>query len=223
MATEADTPVRMTLGRIMGFCAVWLCTQVATASEPLTDADRAALENGDIVKREITYEDGDRKFVGGVAYAIINHPAEEVLRVLRTEASYRDLLPMTKEATVLRQEGKDLLVRMTHGNSLGSASYTCRIRQRAGDNLVRFWLDPRDPHDIDNAWGYFRVTAMGNRSLLTFAAAVDLGDGLMRMLFEERIRKRALRTPENVRELLEHLPANTAPASSASSVASSVP
>ena len=66
--------------------------------------------------------------------------------------------------------------------------------------MLRFWLDPSQPHDIADCWGYFRVQPWGRRaSLLTYAALVHLDFGMVKMLFTEKIRRYALGTPGLVR------------------------
>ena len=77
------------------------------------------------------------------------------------------------------------------GNADGSAS------------TVRFWLDPRYAHDLNDANGFFHVESRGDKTLLTYLVMVDLGSGLFSRLFEGRIRKAALSTPALVKAYVE--------------------
>jgi len=66
---------------------------------------------------------------------------------------------------------------------------------------MRFWLDPTQPHDINNLWGYFRVAPIDqNQSLVTMAVAVDLGHELIEMLFRSRIERLIFETPRRLRQ-----------------------
>jgi hypothetical protein len=70
----------------------------------------------------------------------------------------------------------------------------------AEHHTVRFWLDLTRPHGIDDAWGFFRYMPLGaGRVLLTWGALVDVGAGIVRMFFEERLRSAVLSVPERVR------------------------
>jgi hypothetical protein len=71
-------------------------------------------------------------------------------------------------------------------------------------HTVRFWLDPSRPHSIDDVWGFFRATRFDSEhALVAVGAAVDLGSGLIRMLFESRIQRSILRMPRRIRDTVE--------------------
>jgi hypothetical protein len=130
--------------------------------------------------------------------------------------SYRHVLPRTQSA---RRVGTtphgDALVEVTQGTSLVSATYTMRLRHEesvdGGALNVRFWLDPSRPHGIDDAWGFFRAQPLADgRTMLTFGVLVDMGDGLARDLFEERVRDLALGVPQLVKSYVARLHAEAA-------------
>jgi hypothetical protein len=76
-------------------------------------------------------------------------------------------------------------------------------RSEDGDE-VRFWLDPGYAHDIEDVWGFFRVRPFGsNGTLLSVAVAVDLGPGLARAFFEERVQALILSAPTSIRDFME--------------------
>src|SRR5690606_5173265 len=97
---------------------------------------------------------------------------------------------------------------LAQGNALMEAEYTIRVRRTR--NEARFWLDPSRPHGIDDAWGFFRyqpfVGANGEpRVLLTYGVLVDMGPGIVRELFEERVRAALLSVPQLVRREVAEL------------------
>ena len=107
-----------------------------------------------------------------------------------------------------RREG-DSLVELEQGTSLSHGKYTVRLHrdpstQGPTSGTIRFRLDDRYPHDINDASGYFRVEPLGDRTLLTYLVTVDLGSGLFARLFENRVRRAALSTPELVKNYVEH-------------------
>ena len=108
--------------------------------------------------------------------------------------------------------GRDRFVELHQGNAVLETSYTIRLRADEATRTVRFWLDPSKPHGIADAWGFFRVEPLPElvpgtpRVLLTYGALVDVGPGIVRELFEERLRAIMLTVPQLVRSYaLAHL------------------
>jgi hypothetical protein len=157
------------------------------------------LTHGEVVKVPLDLELPGGDYFGGVSYAVLQSPAAEVMAVLLDPASYTHILPLTLESRVLGATGGDTQVFFKQGGKLGSASYVLVVR-RESPGLLRFWMDPSEPHEIGDCWGYFRVQPWGRRgSLLTYAAVVHLEPGLVKMLFKETIRRYSMGTPGLVR------------------------
>lgn len=185
--------------------------QAPTSAElpPDLSADETArLEHGETIVREQTWSYGDRRYVGGLTYTVLDVGANELSAVLEDVDAYRRVLPKTKEARLVGMSGNDRLVEVVQGNALVQATYTMRVRTEPtapnGQREVRFWLEPTRPHEIDDAWGFFRVEPFigenGNpRVLLTYGVLVDVGAGIVRDLFEERVRSALLSVPQLVR------------------------
>jgi hypothetical protein len=124
--------------------------------------------------------------------------------------SYRRVLPRTKSAQVVGHKDGDMLIELRQGSSLLETTYTIRVRKDGLRHTVRFWLDHSRPHGIEDAWGFFRVEKAGDgRVLLTYGALVDMGDGLGRALFEERVRHAMLSVPQRLRGYLAEVRART--------------
>jgi hypothetical protein len=118
------------------------------------------------------------------------------------------VLPRTRSARVVGSIGGDQLVELVQGNAVVQAEYTLRVRRAPGE--ARFWLEPSRPHGIDDAWGFFRyepfITPQGEaRVLLSYGVLVDVGSGIVRQLFEERVRAALLSVPELVRRQVAEL------------------
>jgi hypothetical protein len=129
-----------------------------------------------------------------------------VLAALASTESLPRALPSTKSATMLSREGRRARVELVQGKAPFLVRYTVVLEQTESGNTIRFWLDPARPHDIDDVWGYFRVESFApGKSLLTVAAALDMGPGLARALFEDRVERSILRTPSRIRSFVEPL------------------
>ncbi len=180
--------------------AVLLACSAAHA-DGLTSEESFRLMRGEAVSRRQQLDQAGKHYVGGVTYEIVDADSAELTRLLADVSSWRRFLPKARDAVRVGEEAGDALVAITHGSSLIQVAYTLRVH-RDGD-LVRFWLDRGRPHDIDDAWGYMRATPMPHgRTLLTWAILVDMGPGLLRDLFEDKVQAQALRVPDRVRDVV---------------------
>lgn len=175
-------------------------------AEALSDEERERLARGEVVRRKVDLDMPEGPYFGGISYAIIQAPPAEVMGVLLDPRSYTSILARTLEAKVVGRKNDTMLLFLRQGSArFGTASYTLAVR-RETPSLLRFWLNPDYPHEIEDCWGYFKLTPMGpdkQACLLTYAALLRLESGIIRMLFSEKIRSYALDTPALVRAYVE--------------------
>jgi hypothetical protein len=173
------------------------------------EADR--LDRGETVVFDQSLDRGKHHYVGGTTYTIIEASKPELDALFVDMNAYRQLLPHTKEARLIGVNDNDIFVELRQGNSLLQTSYTLRVRRevegsQAAGSVYRFWLDRSKPHGIEDAWGYFRLESLPDgpngapRVLLTYGILVDVGPGIVRDLFEERLRQLALTVPQHLRQ-----------------------
>jgi hypothetical protein len=205
---SAVRPIALALAAWFGV----LLTASGTRADGLTRAEVDRLARAETVVRTESIERHGRRYVGGVAYAILDASPADLEALLVNDEAWRRIMPKTRAARRVGTEGGDALVEMTHGTPLLHATYTIRVRHEAHN--VRFWLDPRRPHDIEDAWGFLRAVARPDgRTLVTYGVLIDMGPGLFRDMFEERVRAEALTVPDRVRDLLLERSATSARAS----------
>ena len=162
--------------------------------------DSARLARGETVTRPQTVDADDRHYVGGVTYTIVDASPEELASLLGDLRAWRKVLPRTKQARLVGENGPDFFVELHQGNALLEAKYTLRARKDPAHHEERFWLDKRRPHAIADAWGFFHYEPVPSpsgspRTLVTYGVLVDLGPGIVRELFEERLRGLMLSVP----------------------------
>jgi hypothetical protein len=169
----------------------------------LTRAELDALHRGALVTRAREFRRGDRRYVGGVAYQLVDAPPERVLDAVQDPARLARILPRTRRVVAL--EGtQPPRFSVEQGNDFVSARYTVLLEVLPESEEIRFFLDPSHPHDIDDVYGYFRAAPTGDgRTLMTVGAALDLGPGLVRMLFEGAVQRAMLAAPHRIREVVE--------------------
>jgi hypothetical protein len=176
----------------------------ATGMPALSAEEREALLAGGSVERPLTLQRTEARYIGGIAYQLVRASPEEVLAALQSAESLPQALPRTKRARLLTSEGRHARVELVQGTSVADATYTVHlVRDPVADEL-RFWLDPARPHDIADVWGYFRVRRFDReRSLITVAVALDVGPGLVRLFFEDKIQRLILATPRHIKDFVE--------------------
>jgi hypothetical protein len=178
-------------------------TAASSAAPPLAGSEKSALIAGHTVSRPLAFERRGGHYVGGVSYQVVRAVPEEVLAAVTNVQALPEILPRTKRATLIDVKDGRARVELVQGNALAEATYTVLL-ERSGPGEVRFWLDRSRPHGIDDVWGYFRARPFApGKTLVTVGVAVDVGPGLVRMLFEERIQRLALETPRHIREWVE--------------------
>ena len=182
---------------------------------PSSEEAAARLDCGETVVFDQNLESKGHRYVGGVTYTLIDARLSELLTLFEDVRAYKQVLPRTKQARLIGMNDGDLFVELRQGTSMLETSYTIRVHREpdaqaqgtTGQGTVfRFWLDRSKPHGIEDAWGYFRLQPVPDgptgapRVLLTYGILVDIGPGLVRDLFEERLRQLALTVPQRVRE-----------------------
>jgi hypothetical protein len=177
--------------------------QALVAERQFSTNERSALWSGSMVSRPLTFDEAGGHYVGGVSYQVVDARPEAVLAALIDVTNWPEALPNTLSAKAVASSDGLSRVELEQGSSLVSARYSV-VLERLDAGTIRFWMDEKRPHDIRDVWGFFRVTALPNgRSLITVGAALDLGDGIARALFEDKIARLVLRAPAQIRGFVE--------------------
>jgi hypothetical protein len=155
------------------------------------------------VHRERYLTPGDGRYLGTVSYQLVKARPSTIIAAFSRPNALSELLPKTKRATLVDAKGPVQRVELVQGNAWVDADYTVCLR-RQSEREVRFWLDRSRPHDIDDAWGYFRVEPFDSeRTLMTVAVAVDIGSGLVRLLFAGAVQHYIFSTPGLIKRYAE--------------------
>ncbi|HYP98469.1 MAG TPA: SRPBCC family protein [Polyangiaceae bacterium] len=188
----------------VGFAALVSATAHAAPSDggqALSRNEREALLAGEVVARPMRFETENGSYRGGVSYSLVNAPAAAVLAALSNADTLPQALPHTKSARLIDVRGGLARVELVHGDG---STYTVRIERSAARSELRFWLDSTRPHDISDVFGYFRVEPFANgKSLVTVAAALDLGPSLAGLFFSDAVQRSVLSTPGRIRVFVE--------------------
>jgi hypothetical protein len=182
------------------FALASLASGTARGDE-LNATENGRLLHGDTVARTQNLQRWNRRYVGGVTYKILDATTQDLESLLDDVGAWRQFLPKTRDAQRIGAVGGDPLVHITHGSALVQVAYTLRVHREG--NVVRFWMDPSRSHDIEDVWGFFRAEPMADgRTLVTYGILIDMGQGILRDMFEERVREVALEVPDHVRDVV---------------------
>jgi hypothetical protein len=182
------------------FLGLVMASTVARA-DSLSSAEIDRLMRGQTVSRKQDVRQGMHRFVGGVSYTVVDWRPDDVANLLYDVGLWKRLIPRVHEVHRISNAGNDPRVEVHHGNPFISVAYSMRVRREG--RVVRFWMDPTRPHDIQDVWGYFRPEQLPDgRTLIKFGILIDLGDGMIRDLFEDAVRDLALGIPDNVRTVI---------------------
>jgi hypothetical protein len=170
-------------------------------ADSLSGTEIGHLMHGQTVSRKQDVRQGMHRLVGGVSYTVVDWRPDDVAALIYDVGLWKRLIPRVYEFRRISNVGNDPRVEVHNGNSFISVSYSMRIRREG--RVVRFWMDPTLPHDIQDVWGFFRPEQLPDgRTLITFGILIDLGDGMIRDLFEDAVRELALGIPDNVRTVI---------------------
>jgi hypothetical protein len=182
--------------------ALLLCCSAPARADALSGGEVDQLFRGQNVNRRQDVRLGSRRYVGGVAYSIVDWKPADVTSLLYDTSLWRRFIPMSPHVARLANAGGDPRVEVSHGTAFVNVRYSMRIKREG--TVVRFWMDPTLPHDIEDIWGFFRPEQLADgRTLITFGILIDLGDGMLRDLFENKVRELAVvEIPNNVRTVI---------------------
>jgi hypothetical protein len=207
--TEANFAARRCIRSLLA-CSIGLAIAGSADATPSVGApalsadERAALLAGERIERPLRFSTDRGRYVGGLAYQIVGALPHEVLSALSSPERLPELLPRTQSARELESTATSTRVFLTQGAGPFVASYGVELVRVPDSNELRFWIDSREPRDIRDLWGFFRAEPHPDgRSIVTVAVVVDLGDGLVRALFEDRVQTMMLRSVSRIRDAVE--------------------
>ncbi len=171
----------------------------------VSSPERAVLETASTLTYRTIIERGERRAVGGIVYALMAAPPARTWAALRSRQDFVHFFPHLRSARIVGEVPPDLFMEFEYGSSGFHTVHTMSLRYDDASRTVRFWLDPRFPHGVHDAWGYFRVVEDPNdpqRSILVYGALLDLGLGIFDIAVEDRVQSALLSVPSRLQRFL---------------------
>ena len=185
-----------------------------SSSDQLTAEDKQMLARGELVMKQKSEQRGAYKLFGGQSWQIVDVPVEVAWAALENRSGYKNFIPLATETRVSRQsdEEADVAIRQQWGPI--DVRYVLQTTLESDRGAVMFRVDHSQPHDIRAGWGFIRVRPYKNdRTLISFGALVDIGDGVFVSIARPAVRRDLLRIPYFLKRHLEgdRVTAQTAP------------
>lgn len=167
-----------------------------SSNDQLTVEDKKLLAAGELVMKHKNEQRGTYKLIGGQSWQIIDVPVEVAWEGLANLTGYKNFIPLVTESDIKHQAGDeaDLAIRQEWGPI--DVRYVLQTTLESDRRSMVFRVDHSQAHDIRAGWGFMRVRPYkGNRTLVSFGALVDIGDGVFVSIIRPAVRKDLLRIP----------------------------
>ena len=175
-----------------------------SSNDKLTDEDKKLLMSGELVVKQKNEQQGSLKLIGGQSWQIVDVPVDIAWQAVADLSRYKRFIPLATESDVKHQAGNeaDLAMRQQWGPI--DVRYVFQTTLDPDGHSMVFRVDHSQDHDIRAGWGFMRVRPFkGNRTLVSFGALVDIGDGIFVSIIRPAVRKNLLRIPFYFKRHLE--------------------
>jgi ribosome-associated toxin RatA of RatAB toxin-antitoxin module len=167
-----------------------------SSSDQLTSEDKKLLMSGELVMKQKNEQRGAYKLIGGQSWQIVDVPVQVAWEALANLSGYKSFIPLATESDVTHQAGleADLAIRQEWGPI--DVRYVLQTTLEEERRSMVFRVDHSKDHDIRAGWGFLRIRPFkGNRTLVSFGALVDIGDGVFVSIIRPAVRRDLLRIP----------------------------
>ena len=166
-----------------------------------TEEEAATLRKGRPVRRPL---ESHSHLVGGNSWLVIEAPPAEVWRALGDLQTYKRMFRFVDRIDVLRSEGVRRTVQIEEMDTLYSLSYILNLKFDEARKDIEFHLDPSTREHLRDGWGFVHLDATpSGTTLVTFGAAVNPGNDMIRALFQEGLEEQLLAAPERLKRFIE--------------------
>lgn len=167
-----------------------------SANDQLTAEDKKMLAAGELVMKQKNEQRGAYKMIGGQSWQLVDVPFDVAWRALTDLPRYASFIPLATETDIRHQAGNeaDLAIRQQWGPI--DVRYVLQTTLERERGAVMFRVDHSQRHDIRAGWGFIRARPYkGGRTLVSFGALVDIGDGVFVSIIRPAVRRDLLRIP----------------------------
>lgn len=160
--------------------------------------ERARLFAGELVTRPREVETGDRLWMGGSAWLIVDAPVERVWAVVARPELYRHLLPHAVESRPFRGG-----VSITHAVGPSRPSYRLKVQRDDRRRALRFAVLPNAASSVRAGHAQLSISSIDAvRSLVAWSVMADPELGLLGALLRASVQEAMLEVPLRIRDAM---------------------
>ncbi|MEM7436308.1 MAG: SRPBCC family protein [Myxococcota bacterium] len=198
---------RSILAGVIALSGLWAVGTLSVASAQtgqLTSEDKVLLASGELVMHPKNEQRGSLKLFGGQSWQVVDVPTDLAWRALQDLRRYKRFIPLATESKIKGQHGEeiDLAIRQQWGPV--DISYVLQTTLDGDKRAMVFRLDHSQGHELRAGWGFLRVRPLKDgKTLVSFGAMVDIGDGVLVSVIRPAVRKDLLRIPTRFKKYVE--------------------
>lgn len=182
----------------------WDSSAQERKAQGFTPQELKDLEAGKLVRRPKTESRDGYKLFGGQSWQVINRPPEEAWDDVRELTSYTKMVPGLTKVAVTGRRGQQVSAEFTHNHGPIDVSYPLRFEFSTDKRTVVFRLDHSRPSDLRAGWGFVKLRRWKKtKTLLSFAALVDIGEGILMSMVRPSILNYILLVPTKAKNFME--------------------
>ena len=186
-------------------------TSFSSTNDELTTEDKKLLAQGELVMKPKNEQRGAYKLFGGQSWQIIDATPAETWAALKDISGYKNFIPLATESVITHEDSEetDVAIRQQWGPI--DIRYVLQTTVQPKKGAVLFRVDHSQQHDIRAGWGFIRIRPYkDDKSLVSFGALVDIGDGVFVSIVRPAVRRDLLRIPYFLKNHLEAGPETAA-------------
>jgi len=155
--------------------AVFASAMMDVTARPLSDAELAKIETGEIILESNTVRDakGNARATG-LAIGFIDAPKDKIMDTILDYPSYPEFMPRVK-AISLTGEGEHQVVNYTIKVTLLTIKYAMVHQVDRAAGTIQFNLDKTKKNDIADSQGFWALKPHKNGTIIYYSVLVDTG------------------------------------------------
>lgn len=170
----------------------------------LTTEDKRLLESGELVMKPQNEQRGTLKLFGGQSWQVVDVSADVAWRAMEDLPRYKRIIPLATESNVKGQNGDEIDLQIRQEWGPVDIKYVLQTTLNPEKRVMMFRLDHSQGHELRAGWGFLRVRPWKDgKSLVSFGAMVDIGDGVLVSIIRPAVRKDLLRIPTRFKRYVE--------------------
>ncbi|MCH2109815.1 MAG: hypothetical protein MK135_10820 [Polyangiaceae bacterium] len=166
--------------------------------KPFSEGELMRLRKGQLVRRWLKQSSTEGRAVGALSYQVLEGTPRDWLSQLVELDTLSVALPKVKLVEEVYGSPTERHIRILHQSGPFRGEYTVLMNWNLSQGIARFWMHPGYHADIQDLWGFFRVSEWeAGRSLISFGFFFRAPAGLG--FLENSVRRSVSKAPQRLK------------------------